>query len=149
MAMQLSLQTTQASVDAMQALATQCHGYGGIWPGYNYVPRHAWTDWVGLAFGFMLCCLFGIGIATCILRKRTSFRAGPVSLAFALGTLICFVQLQRTRDKMGSVTGKEFQDNVWGFGQVMAVLLWAPLLFQGMYYAVGTYHSKPPLEKLD
>lgn len=137
--MQLSLQTSQTFVNSIQEMATSCCGYNGIWPGYNYVPPHPWTDWVGLAIGIPICCLLGIWLASCILRKRTSFRAGPVSFGFALGSLVYFVQLQRTRVTMRSATGAEFQDNQWGFGQVMAALLWTPLLIQVLYYGLRMY----------
>jgi hypothetical protein len=140
--MQITLQISQTVVNSMQEMAASCYAYGSIWPGYDYYPgkRH-WSDWAGLGFAIFLSCLIGIGIALCILRKRTSIRAGPVSLLFTIGTLVGFVKLQRTRDSMRSVTGTEFQDNEWGFGQVMAVLLWAPLLIQALYYGFGMYHQ--------
>jgi hypothetical protein len=139
MAMQFSLQTLQASVDAVQALASACHGYGRIWPGYTYIQQHHWNNWLFLVQAFAIYCFCGFVVASCILRKRSSFHAAPVSLGFIVGTLVCFVQLQRMRDSMRSVTGAKFQDNQWGFGQVKAVLLWAPLLIQALYYGLGMY----------
>lgn len=37
---------------------------------------------------------------------------------------------------MKDVTGVNFQDNQWGFGQVIALFLWAPLLIQSLYYGL-------------
>jgi hypothetical protein len=35
---------------------------------------------------------------------------------------------------MKAVTGTDFVDNQWGFGQVIAIFLWVPLLIQVLYY---------------
>jgi multisubunit Na+/H+ antiporter MnhE subunit len=137
--MQLSVLNSQQTVDTLQQMADFCPGYARVWPSVEYLPPPYWDNWGTLVVSFFLACIYGIGAAWCILRKRSSFRAGPVSLGFAVATIVCFVQLQQTRDAMKSVTGTNFQDNKWGFGQVMAVLMWAPLLLQAMHYSSGNF----------
>ncbi|KAI9769492.1 MAG: hypothetical protein M1840_003969 [Geoglossum simile] len=61
-----------------------------------------------------------------------------MSLAFGLGSIVCLGQLEQKRNIMKAVTGVEFLDDQWGFGQVMAVFLWAPLLVQAVYYGIET-----------
>jgi hypothetical protein len=47
--------------------------------------------------------------------------------------------LEQKRRIMKAITGADFQDNEWGFGQVIAIFLWVPLLVQTLYWAIGKY----------
>lgn len=66
----------------------------------------------------------------------------PVSLAFAIAMLVELVELERLRNIMKAVAGEDFQDNEWGFGQVIALFLWMPLIIQ-YFYSISRFSSNP------
>jgi amino acid transporter len=78
----------------------------------SYLVTH-WP-WVCMAF---LCCLLGL-------------------------TIFWLLNMIGVRDIMEEVTGKYFQDNQWGFGQILALLMWAPVLLQTTYFC--KYYKIPP-----
>jgi hypothetical protein len=45
-------------------------------------------------------------------------------------------ELEVTRSDLRFIVGAEYQDDEWGFGQVIAVFLWIPLCFKIMYFAM-------------
>ncbi|TFK65468.1 hypothetical protein BDN72DRAFT_860584 [Pluteus cervinus] len=47
-------------------------------------------------------------------------------------------QIERARGEIQSLAGTEFQDNQWGYGQVLAVILWIPLSVQLLFNIVKT-----------
>jgi hypothetical protein len=55
------------------------------------------------------------------------------SLASAIGSFYCMVQLEHKRSAMKAVTGDGFTDDQWGFGQVVALFLWAPVLVEFLF----------------
>lgn len=40
------------------------------------------------------------------------------------------------RSKFKAISGADFQDDEWGFGQIIAVCLWIPLCLQVVYYVM-------------
>jgi hypothetical protein len=55
------------------------------------------------------------------------------SLASAIGSFYCMVQLEHKRSAMKAVTGDGFTDDQWEFGQVVALFLWAPVLVEFLF----------------
>jgi hypothetical protein len=79
---------------------------------------------------------YGVGFLYKVLRGRLArVLVIPMSLAFTVGMLVELAETQRTRSLMKEITGAAFQDNQWGFGQVIALFLWMPLCIQLVYYA--------------
>ncbi|KAK4108307.1 hypothetical protein N656DRAFT_435858 [Canariomyces notabilis] len=52
------------------------------------------------------------------------------SLGFWIGITYCLAQLDQKRNLLGSVLGEEYGGSQWGFGQVLAVFAWMPLLLE-------------------
>ncbi|TFK64490.1 hypothetical protein BDN72DRAFT_861324 [Pluteus cervinus] len=80
-----------------------------------------------VALGFTL---FGLYMT---FTKKWHIPLGVISLGLTSGTLYFLVQMELTRGVMQSLTGTEFLDNQWGFGQVLSLLLWIPFLVQGLW----------------
>jgi hypothetical protein len=53
---------------------------------------------------------------------------GPIALGLSCGVIDEISQLQRKRQIMKTITGTDFVNNQWGFGQVITIFLWIPLL---------------------
>jgi hypothetical protein len=70
------------------------------------------------------------------LISKNAYILGGMSLAFTVWALVELVEMMRKRDILKSLSGDAFHDNKWGFGQVVALCLWFPLLFQGFYYLI-------------
>jgi hypothetical protein len=71
-----------------------------------------------------------------VLRGKTArFLVVLISLGLTIGMLVELAAMERTRNIMTETTGADFQDNQWGFGQVIALFLWMPLCIQLVYYA--------------
>lgn len=130
-------------------LAKACRQYESIGPGFSYLPiKRDWEDWFfeyvapwwGIAYlvaimaivmGILL--LIFIGFSIWEWRGMPWFLAA-VSSVFGAGAIACFVKLEIKRYAMRWVTGKEYVDDEWGFGQILAVCLWVPLVVQMGYY---------------
>ena len=162
MAIVAYLHTSKASWTTIRELGTTCRAYGSIVPGFVYTSTHSIPPlgisrfdqsldpfssdgWIiaGLILAFIVAlCLLG-GLFYLLYLIFTSQRPcyyGPMSLAFATGALYCTVQIAYKRRVMKSVTGREFEDNYWGIGQVIAISLWVPLMIQILWY-LGEYTS--------
>ena len=53
-----------------------------------------------------------------------------VTLAFSIGMLYCLIVMQVKRNAMRAVAGPAYQDNNWGFGQILSVFVWIPIAFK-------------------
>ena len=103
--------------------------------------RYSMTIWGLVMAGIaalviaILILYFGIPVVFKVLRGRKArFLVIPMSLAFIIGMLVELAEMERTRSAMKEITGSDFQDNQWGFGQVIALFLWMPLCIQMVYY---------------
>ncbi|TFK67424.1 hypothetical protein BDN72DRAFT_859158 [Pluteus cervinus] len=150
------LRTSKASWSHIQELGTACEGYGTILPGFTYAksanfpnmsvnwksdfnPHHFAhnLEIMGIVVGFILAGALGVCLTALICKGLYEvFRAantawlGFISFGFTPGVLFFLVEMERTRSVMRSLTGSEFQDNQWGFGQVVSLFLWIPLVIQ-------------------
>ncbi|TFK68990.1 hypothetical protein BDN72DRAFT_897710 [Pluteus cervinus] len=108
------------------------------------VARHesAKTYWtkVGIIIGLLLGGILGLVVLGIILvglfksfAGKLHLPLGLISLGLMSGTLFYLVEMELTREVMQSLTGTEFLDNQWGFGQVLSLLLWVPFLVQGLW----------------
>jgi hypothetical protein len=149
--------TSRTTWAAVQELGTACSSYGSVLPGFDYFRGQLPTDALpnlpapfpeflntdgwrrGLTiFGLSLAGLAGLVVLGAILfllwkliiDEREPFTVGLLSLGLSIGSLYCAVQMSRKRDAMKSISGDDFEDNEWGFGQVIAIFLWVPLLLQ-------------------
>jgi hypothetical protein len=144
MAVVAYLHTSEVSWTIIQQLVRACQSYGSISPGFVYAskqkppPGRLAGIVIGSVVGFFFLFMFASSFfATAIRLARATISRLIISLAFAIGTLYCLVQLEQKRNVMKIVTGADFQDNQMGFGQVIAISLWLPLIIQSLYYIVG------------
>ncbi|KAJ6495002.1 hypothetical protein DFH09DRAFT_1205701 [Mycena vulgaris] len=152
------LRTSQSSWQTISELGEACTAYSRIEPWIHSIPapsvhlphitvkeyfspfsKNGWK-FSFIIIGFILAGILALGVACLILVglwlalvSREARVLGPISLAFAIGMLVEVIQMERTRNVMKAVTGAEFQDNQWGFGQVIALFLWVPLCLQSLY----------------
>lgn len=153
------LVTSQASWQTLFDLGQACQAYSQLLPWIKHIPspgvnlpklvtksdfsifgKKRWK------FGLTILGLIFAGIAALIivgfvlywlgrlLTSRSEKYLGIISLGLAVGTLVEVVQMERTRNIMKAVTGAEFQDNQWGFGQIISLFLWVPLFLQSFYH---------------
>jgi hypothetical protein len=147
------LRTTKSSWVTIQELSNACKGYESISPGFNYPQPHniglsnltfkeyndskkGWIIWGLVLAGFaalVIAWYIIIGIYFIFKSRHPGF-LGPIVLGLSCGVIYEMSQLQRKRQIMKAVTGTDFVDNQWGFGQVIAIFLWVPLLIQVLYY---------------
>ena len=163
MAIVAYLHTSKASWTTIQQLGTTCRAYGSILPGFVYTSTHSIPP-LGISrfnqslnpfnpdgwiiAGFILAIIVGLlvlgGLLYLLYLMFSSQRPryySPMSLAFAFGALYCTTQIARKRSVMKSVTGREFEDNHWGIGQVIAISLWVPLVIRILWYLFGKSRS--------
>lgn len=161
-----SLRTSETTWAAIQELGSACSSYGAVLPGFEYFEGQLPTDAVpdlpspfpqflntegwkkGLAiFGLSLAGIAGLAVLAAIVlvlgllivEEREPVTVGLLSLGLSIGSLYCAVQMSRKRDAMRIISGGEFQDNEWGFGQVIAIFLWVPLLLHALNLTISEF----------
>jgi hypothetical protein len=155
----------------MTELSGACRNYGQMFPWIKYIPppgkinlpkisakeyfnpfskrgwRYSMTIW-GLGKHcrtshryshsvFRHPCGFNV-----LRGRKARFLVIPMSLAFMIGMLEELSEMERMRSAMKDITGPDFQDNQWGFGQVIALFLWMPLCIQLVYYTGREYFAR-------
>lgn len=153
------LRTSKVNWTSIGELSQACKGYAALTPGFAYlnaghlnVPSVSAKDFfnpfstkgwksdliiTGIVLGALvgLCIVFMVISGTiAILATRNPAIFGVISGGLWIGVLYYTIAMERKRHIMHEVTGADFADNQWGFGQVIALLLWAPLIFQILYY---------------
>ena len=59
---------------------------------------------------------------------RNAYRIIQALCSWMLFVALLFMKLQEQREKLTTALAGEDEDSAWGFGQVVAVLAWAPLM---------------------
>lgn len=80
--------------------------------------------------GLVIVAAIFAGVFNAVTAIKKTHALGLLSLAFTIGTLVELGEMERTRNliAMREGTGDEFQDDQWGFGQIVALFLWTPLI---------------------
>ncbi|KAF9482044.1 hypothetical protein BDN70DRAFT_930317 [Pholiota conissans] len=158
--------TSQPRWKTLDDLAEACSAYSQIFPWIQHIPtsdvllhittkqffkpfnKTAWKYGL-IIFGFVLAGIIGLFLAVIILallyKALTSKDArflGLISLGLSVGMLVEVVQMERTRNIMKEVTGLDFLDNEWGFGQIISLFLWVPLGLQSIYNVIGILNGE-------
>ena len=145
------LRVSRASWATLSELNEACKAYSHIVPWSVYIPppplhlphigsardyfgtkgaKFVWTI-IGLCLAAIVCLFIAAVVLTLlanVLLSQEEILVGPMSLAFSIGMLVATAKMEQTRHIMKEVMGVEFQDNQWGFGQVIALFLWVPLI---------------------
>ncbi|KAG9233399.1 hypothetical protein BJ875DRAFT_45376 [Amylocarpus encephaloides] len=139
----------------LEQLIHSCEAYGPLSPQfYDQDQQFRTSRNFGLGFGFGLP--LGIFLVAGAVRQskrlkrlvhsvfgrldtvlawifEEAFGHALVTLALLLGVIVLLVKMESRRDHMRSLTGQSFVDDEWGFGQVIAICLWTPFIFQAFY----------------
>lgn len=51
------------------------------------------------------------------------------------------LRLQKEQKAMADFIGSEYSDNTWSFGQIIAVLIWAPVIVEYLYLYLSMLHA--------
>ncbi|KAF7979988.1 hypothetical protein HWV62_40072 [Athelia sp. TMB] len=151
------LRTNRVRWEAIDQLGEACKAYGTLLPGFEEIPRlrqirigammgsagsYGWKG-VFIVIGFFLLGIVGLFVAggiifglLMVLSSKDIWVLGLTSFAFTIGTLVEMGQMERTRTLMQAITGADFGDNQWGFGQVVSLFLWVPICVQAGYYVI-------------
>lgn len=107
---------------------------------------HFIVSWVFLAPIVVVCCAIAIGfcvvglawvLGMIFLLLSFPFSNFFITLAFTIGTMYCLVHMQENRGMIRALAGPQFQDDRWGFGQVLAVFVWTPLSANLLLWLAG------------
>ena len=159
------LRTSQGMWKAIQELGGACRLYGSILPGFQYFQSRRllpqvtavqlfnpfefsnWKDkvkFVWTIIGLIIAGLVALvitGVTLFFLAgwlfEGESIPLGLMSLGLSIGSAYCTAQMSHKRDAMRDILGDKFQDNEWGFGQVVAICLWVPLVPHFLGLALG------------
>ncbi|KAK5654662.1 hypothetical protein OQA88_6985 [Cercophora sp. LCS_1] len=156
------LRTSRDMWLAIQELGGACRLYGSVLPGFQYFqqpPSQPVTSFIERAgprmapivIGLLIAAiaaivlLFGVVFGLCyVIATGEPITLGLMSLGLAVGSAYCTVQMSRKRDAMRAILGDRFQDNEWGFGQVVALCLWAPLIPYFLGFLLSLLLQSPP-----
>jgi hypothetical protein len=158
------LYTSRSRFQDLEDLANACQGYGYLLPAIKLSPgistetlsyvmdKLGWNNlkssigeilsifsYLGLLLAAVLILLSTLFLARWLCRAFISKDArilGGMSFTFTIWALVELVEMEKKRNVMKSLSGAGFLDNEWGFGQVVSLCLWFPLVFQGFYYFV-------------
>lgn len=62
-----------------------------------------------------------------------------------VGMLLGLAMVWRQREHLRVVVGEKYEDDVWGFGQVNALFIWAPIPIQFLLILTGIVNGKPSI----
>ncbi|KAE9977306.1 hypothetical protein EG328_002135 [Venturia inaequalis] len=127
------LRTSKSRWESLGELSKACAAYGSnLLPGFVYfqshnpVPKITAKEYFSWTSKRALVKLFEK-------KKRRQGTLGFVSLGLSVGMLYYAIKMESQRNHIKAILGKEFLDDQWGFGQVVALCLWIPLLLQTIY----------------
>jgi hypothetical protein len=159
------LRTSKGRWESLKELSQACSTYGSnLLPGFVYyhntlsMPlqppslapklidfknKKGWRNW-GIIMALVIATVAGILVLYLsflwlrkALRERSTSSLGILSLGLSAGMVYYAIQMELERNGMRSVLGSDFEDDQWGFGQVVALCLWVPLGLQSIYVILG------------
>ncbi|KZP25982.1 hypothetical protein FIBSPDRAFT_1041064 [Athelia psychrophila] len=100
----------------------------------------------GIIIGFILAGIICLGIVVGVgwllwemFRRKYIPPIGLVSLGLSIGMLVELARMEQARTVMQNITGSDFADNEWGFGQIVSLFLWVPMCAQAMYCLLSLF----------
>jgi hypothetical protein len=138
----------------LQPLLSACGSYGKIVPGipavhangtavvqflFNWPPKDKKTSkgnyivaWVMIGPILLIVAIFiTLYVASLLFMALAFLLVVPpgnflITLGFGIGVLFCLARMQENRLLIRRLAGTGFQDDHWGFGQVISVFVWIP-----------------------
>ena len=105
----------------------------------HYFGKPIKKAWQALKKAFFLACRF------LHIKPRYHFFCALVMALtglWATGIVYELYLIQVSRQQLKRASGDLYQDSQWGFGQVTAVLAWAPVLHDAVFESVGKSYSE-------
>lgn len=166
------LRTSTAKWEAMNELGEACKAYGTLLPGFEAIKKlrplvphikkgQVWDMSSALSqfrslliiFGFLLAaivCLCIVVVVMAILwgifEGKIIGMIGLMSFGLSIGMLVELVRMEEARTFMQDITGSNFADNEWGFGQVVSLFLWVPACAEAIYILCRKFSRLMSLE---
>jgi hypothetical protein len=162
------LRTSKGRWESLKELSQACSIYGSnLLPGFVYyqntIPaphptspppkfidfknKKGWRNW-GIIMALVIATVAGILVLYLsflwlrkAIRERSTGSLGILSLGLSTGMVYFAIQMESERNHMRSILGRDFEDDQWGFGQVVALCLWVPLGLQSIYVILGKYFT--------
>ncbi|KZP20595.1 hypothetical protein FIBSPDRAFT_537696 [Athelia psychrophila] len=92
---------------------------------------------IGFVLAGIVCLVIVVGVVL-LLGSRFAEKCIPtiglMSLGLSIGALVELARMMQTRTFMQVITGPDFADNDWGFGQVVSLFLWVPMCAEALYF---------------
>ena len=60
-----------------------------------------------------------------------------VQMAFGISNIVILAFLWILRVNLQDLSGQDYSENKWGFGQVVALIVWVPLFLEVVYEGFG------------
>lgn len=139
----------------LEQLIQHCEEYGPVKPGF-YDREHlsSWGVGIGIGLGIGFGVPFGGLLFTILARQRVltpmfdrlyplyhllveePFGGALINIGIYGGIGVLLVEVEKKRDTIRKLAGQLFEDDEWGFGQVIAVLFWIPFMVQTIFTIV-------------
>jgi hypothetical protein len=125
--------------ESNQEFFQACPEYGGLDPHLTAQIETSGSQVFTVLFDFTMSSAEGIVITIAIISALVGSIAlvfkypifgGPVALGLCGGMMYYTFDMERKRLFMRALAGGNFQDNQWGFGQVVTLFIWVPLLIR-------------------
>ncbi|KZP16272.1 hypothetical protein FIBSPDRAFT_895156 [Athelia psychrophila] len=127
------LLTTPGRWAVINELGKACNTYGNtLLPGFGIFQERSV---VGTIFGVIMICVAGslaVAVVAACCNVNWIWLAGLMSLASSIGMVVELLKMKSLRDSIRGIAGSDFEDNDWGFAQVVAMFLWVPV-YVGVY----------------
>jgi hypothetical protein len=128
--------TQQPYLSVAWQLSNDCKTYWGVGPSFVLPPIRG----IGMIFGIGIA--FGLFV---VARLRAIELEGSqdrvmmltftlLSCIFAPQSVVLSIFLQLGREAVREATESAFQNDSWGYGQIIALFIWASLFIQTLFY---------------
>ncbi|KAK0744188.1 hypothetical protein B0T18DRAFT_198637 [Schizothecium vesticola] len=127
-------------------------------------PEVEWSDltrvyqdnWVMTArsTNSIITCVFTVAwvpAAAILLRRAHAWRCRwqlhtLITGGVAITMVVFMVRVERNRSMVRDLVGKDYISDEWGFGQILAIFIWVPVLLRLVWFLVWTsWIGEPPI----
>ncbi|TFK67435.1 hypothetical protein BDN72DRAFT_843032 [Pluteus cervinus] len=137
-----SLYAPPMSWNSINRLGQHCHGYAQLLPHWGKPSTDDTLKFV--RYYAAAACLFILPYTSSLEGQSTSSQPPSVVIvvvALAFEMLHYLREMETQQSRLRLLTGIENQD--WGFGQIVALFIWTPLITQTCYYLAVTLWEFP------
>ncbi|KAJ4024713.1 hypothetical protein NW752_003263 [Fusarium irregulare] len=123
------------SAKEVRAFVTACERSGVVVP----IPPRDWANKYNKSLkgflGVLLLISIGAAVGIYLLIAKSKSKSRPVwlclvSTGLATGVAYSFAKMHLARVELARLSKNDYADNEWGFGQIVALFAWVPLLVE-------------------